>query len=356
MNYLDLKYTRLVSGYLPRWKEVGRSLSRFRCPFCGDSKKSETAARGYFFEVEDKALFKCHNCGASMGLLRFLSEIAPGLAADYRLEKFESDRRVRSGGFNKVEDETKFATSAQQRLRRTKTVLDVCQRILQLPEDHKARVYLDGRMIPESAQAKLFYVENVQDLAKRIPGYGDRKIRAMDAIVIPFFDEDGSLMYLQCRFFEGDFRYMTFEVEEDGKKLWGLDRVDWTKPVYVCEGPFDAMFLDNCIAVAGASIMSEIKYIRERATNELVLIFDKDYRTNYEVYNMLKTAVDAGHKVVLYDSSFVAKDLNAQIEQGWTREQLQKYLSLHTFSGLMAKLVLSKIRPPKKRKYGPQNP
>ena len=351
MNYLDLKYVRLVSGYLSQWKEVGRDLSRFRCPFCGDSKKNKSLARGYFFSLDDKALFKCHNCGVALPLGKFLSEIAPALASEYKFEKFETHKRPQ---FKKEADEDRFVTTTQHRLRRTKSVLDICQRILSLPEEHHARQYLDGRLIPENMQAKLFYIENVQELAKKIPGYRDRKLRAMDAIIIPFFDEDSCLMYLQCRFFDEDFRYMTFQVEDEGKKIWGLDRVDWTKRVYVCEGPFDAMFLDNCIAVAGASIMSEIKYFRERATNELVLIFDKDYRSNAEVFSMLKDAVDAGHKVVLYDSTFVAKDLNAQIEEGWTEDQLRKYLERRTFSGLMAKLELAKIRPPKKRKYGPR--
>lgn len=354
MNFLDLKYTRLVSGYLPLWKEVGKDLMRFRCPFCGDSKKSANLARGYFYTLDDKALFKCHNCGMSMGLSKFLAEIAPALSADYKFERFADRRGTNTAKTS--QDEERFVTTTQHRLRRTKTVLDSCERILSLPEDHHARKYLDGRMIPEAAQAKLFYIKDVRDLCRMIPGYGDRarSFREMDAIIIPFFDEEGCLMYLQCRFFDEKFRYMTFQVEDEGKKLWGLERVDWSKPVYVCEGPFDAMFLDNCVAVAGASINSEIKYLSQRATQGLVLIYDKDYRTNAEIFDMLKESVDAGHKVVLYDYAFAAKDLNAQIELGWTKEELREYISARTFSGLKAKLELTKFRPPKKRKHGTQ--
>lgn len=351
MNYLDLKYVRMASSYLQRWKEVGRDLSVFRCPFCGDSKKAESKTRGYFFSVEDKAIFKCHNCGLSMSLLKFLTEIAPTLASEYRYEKFALSGTNRFKRPKDEENKDRFVTTTAQRLQRTKGVLSFCDRILSLPEHHHAREYLDGRKIPEHMQAKLYYIDNIQDLAAVIPGYRDRKFRAQDAIVIPFFDDEGVLTYLQVRFFEGSFRYMTFQVEDEGKKIWGLDRVDWTKPVYVCEGPFDAMFVDNCIAVAGASITSELKYFQERAKSDVILIFDKDYRTNYEVFTMMKDAVDSGQKVVLYDDKFVAKDLNAQVESGMSIEELNRYLKSRTFHGLMAKLELSKIRPPKKRFY-----
>lgn len=343
MNYVDLKYSRLVSPYLDGWKEVGKDLIRFRCPFCGDSKKSETKTRGYFYAFEDRCNFKCHNCSASMSLQKFLAEVAPSLAGQYTFERF-SNSKPKS---NESVDQ-KFITTSQERLKRTASVLDQCQRIRSLPEDHHARKYLDGRQIPERHQNKLFYVEDVRVLAANIDGYRDRQLPKRDCIVIPFFDTDGVLMYLQCRFFDTNFRYMTFQIEEDGKKIWGMDHVDWSKRVYVCEGPFDAMFVDNCIAVAGVSIMSELKYIQERCKSELVLIFDKDYMTNYEVFSMLHQAVKSGHRVVLYDGRFKGKDINAQITDHHTPpEHLMPYLEQRTFGGLAANLELSKFRQPK---------
>lgn len=347
MNYLDLKYVRLVSGYLTKWKEVGRDLWRFRCPFCGDSKKSDSLARGYFFNLEDKAMFKCHNCGLPLNLGQFLAEIAPALLGEYKLEKFK--QKNPTFGDDKKRDE-QFITTTQHRLRRTGTILAFCDRLLSLPEDHHARVYLDGRKIPESNQSKLFYIDDVRVLAKNIPGYGERaaKLPKRDAIIIPFFDEDGALMYLQCRFFDENFRYMTFQIEDEGKKIWGLDRVDWSKRVYVCEGPFDAMFLDNCVAVAGAGIMSEIEFFQSKAKAGLTLIFDKDYRTNFEVHRFMCQAVEKGHSLVLFDKEFKGKDMNDQIQKHfWTREYLKTYVDAHTYKGLSAKLELTKIRPPK---------
>lgn len=341
MNYLDLKYTRLVSSYLPGWKEVGRDLARFRCPFCGDSKKSGSKTRGYFYSIEGNANFKCHNCGASMGLYGFLKEVAPSLAKEYTFEKFKGVKEEWVNPLEKFVTETKFAD---------KSVLDGCMKLSELLPGHKAYDYIAWRKIPEKFWDKLYYCEDINIIMGRLDDYKDRVMSKNDCIIIPFFDEKKELAYMQARFF-GDVsvRYITLQVKSDAKKIWGLDHVDWNKKVYVSEGPFDAMFVENCIAVAGASIMSEIKYLREHAKHDLVLIFDKDYRTNPEVYGQFLKAVNQGIKVIMFDAQFAAKDINAQVQDG-TIENLQKYLEKRTFSGLQAKLELTKVRPPLKRK------
>ncbi len=317
-------------------------MSRFRCPFCGDSKKSESKTRGYFYEIEGNANFKCHNCGASMGLYSFLKEIAPSLAKEYTFEKFKGVKAFEVDPFEKFIAKPTFAD---------KTLLDPCTPIADLEDSHKAKEYIKWRMIPEKFWSDLYYCKNIRDITSQLEEYKDRELPKNDCIIIPFFDKDKNLVYMQARFF-GDvsIRYITLQVDPTAKKLWGLDRVDWNKLVYVCEGPFDAMFVDNCISVAGASIMSEIKYLREHAKNDLVLIFDKDYQTNAEVYGQFLKAVKQGIKVVMFDAQFAAKDINAQVQNGMTPSDLQKYLEKRTFSGLNAKLELTKIRPPLKRK------
>lgn len=351
MDYIDLKYSRLVSSYLTGWKEVSRTVQAFRCPYCGDSNKSKSKTRGYFYEFEGECMYKCHNCGASQGLLKFLKEISPALATDYIFERF----KTKGDGNGSALAENMFATDMRGLKQIKVSLLDeTCVRAKTLSDDHHALKYLRGRLIPEDQIARLYYCTDVTKIADQLPEYKDREaqIPKKDAIIIPFIDDKDNLMYLQCRFFSEEFRYLTMQVDENGMKLWGLDRIDWSKDVYVCEGPFDAMFLDNCCAVAGASIMSIVKYIRDRAKKDVVLIFDKDYRTNYEVHSQMIKAVEAGNKIVIYDNQFEAKDLNAYIEDGHTKSQLRDYVETRTFSGLMAKLELTKIRQPKKRKYG----
>ena len=56
---------------LPLFKKKGDNLWNFRCPYCGDSQKSRSKARGFVFRKKNDLFFKCHNCavGASLGNL-----------------------------------------------------------------------------------------------------------------------------------------------------------------------------------------------------------------------------------------------------------------------------------------------
>ena len=56
---------------------------RFRCPYCGDSQKSNAKVRGYVLEKCGKRFFKCHNCGLSKTFDQCLKDMDAGLYAEY---------------------------------------------------------------------------------------------------------------------------------------------------------------------------------------------------------------------------------------------------------------------------------
>ena len=74
-TYLDRKYVNLVSSSLERFKWKSKNVANCRCPICGDSTTNKTKARGYFFESNNNYFFKCHNCGASHNIYKFLEII-----------------------------------------------------------------------------------------------------------------------------------------------------------------------------------------------------------------------------------------------------------------------------------------
>lgn len=343
MDYIDLKYIRLVSVYLSGFKEVNSNLWRCRCPLCGDSKKSQSKTRGYIFVREGKVFYMCHNCSWSGSLYKLMQEVAPSLCRGYVLDRF---------GEKKVKTQIPTAKSTELVRRLIKDELFVgCERISSLDSSHPSRAYLEGRKIPEKFFYELYHIDNIVDFAESLDRYKGRNFPKSRAILIPFYDEDKSIMYVSARLLDSDLRYITFEVQ-GGKKIWGLDNVDWTKTVYVCEGPFDAMFVDNCIAVAGGSLLQEVKYLRERTKAGFVLIFDRDYTTNKEIYDNLEKTIESGVSVILYDAKFKAKDLNAAVEAGLPRDSLMDYLKDRTFSGMNARLEFGRIHPPRARNYG----
>ena len=50
--YIEQKYLLIASSQLQLFKRKGDFLFNFRCPFCGDSQKNRSKARGFVFRKE----------------------------------------------------------------------------------------------------------------------------------------------------------------------------------------------------------------------------------------------------------------------------------------------------------------
>ena len=73
---------------LPLFKKKGDNLWNFRCPYCGDSKKHTNKARGYFFQMKNDYVYKCHNCGVGRTFTNFLKDQNPLLHDQYVMERY----------------------------------------------------------------------------------------------------------------------------------------------------------------------------------------------------------------------------------------------------------------------------
>ena len=91
-GYLDKKYINLVSTSLEKFKWKKSNLANCRCPICGDSETNLSKARGYFFQNDNTYFFKCHNCGVSFNIYKFLELVSPTLYKEYCLEKFKDQK------------------------------------------------------------------------------------------------------------------------------------------------------------------------------------------------------------------------------------------------------------------------
>ena len=88
-SYIDLKFINNISSRLGQFKKKTDYLFNFRCPHCGDSKKSKTKARAYFYRVKNDMFFKCHNCGQGQNLANFIKFIDPKMYEQYLLERYK---------------------------------------------------------------------------------------------------------------------------------------------------------------------------------------------------------------------------------------------------------------------------
>lgn len=331
-NYIDLKYLNIVSSQLNQFKRKSDNLWNFRCPFCGDSQRDKTKARGYVFLKEGTYIYKCHNCGQGASLGNLIKQVDHSVYQDYVTERFMNGKKRR---FTKKPE--------IKRVRKPRfikdTPLEKINKISQLKNDHPARRYVDSRRIPKSLHYKLFYAKKFYQWAKEIaPGKFDNVIHDEPRLVIPFIDEYGNLIGLQGRAFGKSLpKYITIMLDEDAPKIFGLDSIDWSKPVTVVEGPIDSMFLNNAIAMAGADISG-----LDRSAN-FVFAYDNEPRSKEIVKRMEKT-INEGYSVVIYPNSIKEKDINDMVLAGREPEEIQTIISNNTFNGLSAKAKLSEWR------------
>lgn len=353
MSWVETKYINLISHRLDRFKQLGRDLWNFRCPYCGDSHKKKTRRRGYFYDDAGKVKYKCHNCGTVRGFGDFLKENFPENYKPYIFEIF--GRPIPSDDAPAaVDNPGAFTTDTANRFKSKRVdILSHFTPMNAVDEDNPGLLYLCGRKIPGRFLQDLYWVEDGAIFSDLLPAYKDRALPGHEAIMIPFLDFDGKVMFVQLRYIGddvGDLRYMTLEVN-GGMKVWGFDRVDLTKPVDILEGSFDAMFMDNAIAAAGADIIEVAKYVKSKGAPSVRLIWDADFSKNQEVRRRLERAVEAGFPVVLFEKgSLSGKDINDAIKNDSTVADIKAAAANRTFDGLQAKLALSQFRKPTEKR------
>lgn len=122
-------------------------------------------------------------------------------------------------------------------------------------------------------------------------------------------------------------------LDETKPKVFGLDDVDFSKKVYVVEGPIDSMFIDNCIAMAGsaATFLNTV--------DNFVLIMDNEPR-NKQIIEHIDNCIDLGYNICLWPASMEHKDINDMVMAGMKIDEIKRIIDTNTYHGLQAKMRL----------------
>jgi len=336
-SYIDTKYVNLISLRLPMFKRKNDGLYNFRCPFCGDSRKSKTKARGYFYQKRTDLFFRCHNCGQSNTFSNFLKQFDGEIYKEYALERYKEG--VTGIGSNTPAPEFKHEKP------KFHTKIDL-PKISELEDGHFAKKYLVNRAIPPQFLNYLYYTEDfkkfVKDTTKRDYDLNESEQR----IIIPFYDENKNLIAFQGRAFTNTLlRYITIKVDENSSKIFGLDRLNLEENFYVVEGPFDSFFLPNCIAMAGSDITFSSHKKIESAMYERkgTMIFDNEPR-NKEIISRMEKVIDKGWNICIWPESVACKDLNDMVLASIQESRLIEIINKNTYEGLLAKTHLAEWR------------
>lgn len=332
--WLDTKYCNLLSFRLEKFKRKDKALYNFRCPYCGDSKRDKSKARGYIFEHKGYLKFKCHNCNVTRPLSLFLKDISPDLYEQYLVEKLKE---------NKFQPTEKFVSQIESfGLRRMDKFepLKELKKVSQLDANHPAKLYCVKRMIPFKEHFRLYYCQKFYVwVNKHIPGKFSEQILAQDEprLVIPFIDTRGYVFAVTGRAFSNkSIRYITVKFDESQPKIFGLDQIDFKKKAYIFEGPLDSLFIPNSLAFAGSA--GDLKGLP--ITEDSCVCMDNEPR-NKEIVARMQQLVEDGYSICVWPSDIEHKDVNEMIMAGYSQQQVKDIIDSNQYSGLKAKLAIS---------------
>ena len=314
--YIDLKFIMMLSPRLDKFKKVRDNLFNFRCPYCGDSRKSQSKARGYFYRKKNDYFYRCHNCGKGTTFGKVLEYIDTMMYKEYVMERYKGDApKTNVPEFN----------FEAPKFKKIDPKLENLTPINKLNGGHPARQFVESRQLPEEFYSDLYLCPKFFEWSKI------QSQQEHPRLVIPFRDESGEVFAAQGRAFGKESpKYLTIKFQ-DKPKIFGLDRVDFAKRYYVVEGPLDSMFLDNCLAVAGA----DFRYL---PPGDTTIVLDNEPRSR-EIIKQMERLIHQEHELVIWPDTITQKDINDMVLAGV--KDIQQLINNNTFSGLEAKMKLA---------------
>ena len=148
-SYIDVKYVNIISPYLQQFKKKGDFLWNFRCPYCGDSQKSRTKARGFIYRKKNDLFYKCHNCGVGTTLGKLIEHLDSKTYKDYIMERYKKGVKT-----NNPEPEFHFnepvfkKNSERKEVGRCSESIVGLKSISELHHEHPARIFVEQRRLP----------------------------------------------------------------------------------------------------------------------------------------------------------------------------------------------------------------
>lgn len=333
-TWIDLKYLNLISHRLDKFSWVRQNrVARTRCPICGDSYTDKTKARGYFLVSPDITVYYCQNCNANLPISKFLEYHFPTEYTEYRLEVFKETMGSRP---EPSEPDLSFFNQTPKFVEKdflAKNSLKVSS----LPDSHLVNQYLRSRKIKFE---DLWYTDNFKSLVQQFEDSYER-LPEEPRLIIPFRDYDGSITGFQGRALlkTSRMRYITIKKDTETDIVFGLDRVDFTKNVFVLEGALDSTFIPNSIAVNGSSLQRLETMFDKSQLKQCIFMFDNEPRNRQIVHNM-KVLLESGHRVVVWNRE-TEKDINNILLSGVSMKELVGIIRESVCSGISGILKLN---------------
>jgi len=326
------------AGY-PKYKRLTK-VYEASCPICREGNSWGKKKRCYY--LTDDNVICCHNCGWYGSTLNWIKQVT-GLTSD------EIFKEIKEGSFNQVD-----ISNAKRDKEKIYTVTTLPTDSINLYDENQIEFYKDNKVVQDAldllcSRRMITAINRPKSLWLSLT---DRIHK--NRIIIPFYDLAGNIIFYQSReLYDSHGKRPKYLGKVNGdRSLFNIDRVDAkTEYIFIFEGPIDAFFVQNGIAVAG---------IQEHSTKSLTTLQEKQLATFYlhnkiwvldnqrvdkASYNKTSKLLSIGETVFIWPKEINKKykDINdlciATQRDGIDAEFFIK----HSFNGIKGRLLLSSI-------------
>ena len=284
----------IMSEFLGKPKKVyeNRSQILWNCPVCDDDRN-----KGNLEVNVEKSVYHCWSCGETEGTHGTVGKL---------FDKFGNKKLKKLYLILKPEENEK--------------AIKVKKPKVTLPENFT--LFKDSHPVYPVRRQAYNYLKNrgiTDEIIEKFGiGFCDKGSHS-GRIVIPSYNKKGELNYYVGRSWDpySKAKYRNPEAEKDQIIFWE-NLIDWNKDIYLVEGAFDGMFLDNPVVMLGKH-MSELLFetIYNNAKGDVIICLDGDAWNNaVKLYHELNGGELWGRvKIVRLPDDRDVCDLKGQINE-----------------------------------------
>lgn len=250
-----------------QFKQIEKYKFNFRCPICDDSKKSIYKSRGYAIshKKKDSLFVYCHNCGYQNGFFYFLKDLKDkGLIDNFSFDSYVFNNKT-------YEDETIIIDEKESEfvIKENRYLINVNR----LKKNNIIHEYLKYRRIDERFFDDIYFSINFKKLINE--KYITDKYKTdidIPRIVFPIVDDKLIGFQGRCLSNESKYRYLNVKLNENSNFIYRQKNIDENKIVFVTEGIFDCLVLDNSISMLGSNLSNNVL----REFKNVIFIYDNE--------------------------------------------------------------------------------
>lgn len=296
------------------------------CPVCNEGGSSGRKRRLFYF-TNDR-YFYCFNCSRSWQEINWLQEVTNKSYHEILRETSSFEVKIDLNQKLKLEDSKKtfIVPSIPD------DSIDICniheqgifteyqQELL----DNALQYCKKRRLFTAINKPKSFYMS-----------FNDKVHK--NRLIIPFYSADNKIGSYQSRTLVGD-EFPKYLTKYGEKCLYGENAIDIDLPyIFIFEGPIDAMFVKNGVAVGGSTTTEKQEtFLKQCLGQEIIYVFDND-KNNQEMDKKIRAVMKQNKKVFVWPKELQKyKDINEVCCSLQIDEFPYKFIVQNSYTGIEA--------------------